>query len=318
MINFNLLSIIDKFISCMKLPLFDLDLLRTLILAHDQGSFRAAALSVGRTQSAVSLQMRRLEDLAGVKLFEKAGRNIQLTEGGLVLVEYARRLLALNDEAVQAVAGLKVRGKIRLGLLQDFAEAILPSALASFSRAHPAVELEVRVERSTELLVGLQRRGLDLALMFGLTDPGDRFNAQPVGKVPMVWIWKHPPQPDEDLKLVLFEAPCAFRSTALDNLGNRPWRRTFTSPSLSGTWAAVEAGLGVTVRTPLGVPKGLTMNDRLTGLKALPSIQLYLLSRQNEKSPIVNLLRDLLFNTLRRSVGFLAVNNRPAIHTHDG
>ena len=85
--------------------------------------------------------MRRLEDLAGVKLFEKAGRNIQLTEGGLVLLEYARRLLALNDEAVQAVAGLKVRGKIRLGLLQDFAEAILPSALASFSRAHPAVRV---------------------------------------------------------------------------------------------------------------------------------------------------------------------------------
>jgi Transcriptional regulator len=104
--------------------------------------------------------MRRLEDLAGVELFEKTGRNAQLTEGGLVLLDYARQLLALNDEAVQAVSGLKVRGKIRLGMLQDFAETIRPSALASFSRAHPAVELEVRVERSTELLNALQRRDL--------------------------------------------------------------------------------------------------------------------------------------------------------------
>jgi DNA-binding transcriptional LysR family regulator len=92
----------------------------------------------------------------------------------------------------------------------------------------------------------------------------------------------------------------------LENLGDRPWRRTFTSPSLSGTWAAVEAGLGVTVRTPLGVPKGLTMNNRLAGLKVLPPIQLYMLSRQNEKSPVVKLLRGVLFNTLQKSIGFLA------------
>lgn len=289
----------------MNLPLFDLDLLRTLTLAHDQGSFRDAARSVGRTQSAISLQMRRLEDLAGTDLFEKAGRNVRLTEGGFVLLEYARRLLALNDEAVQAVAGLKVHGKIRLGMLQDFAETILPFALASFSRAHPAVELEVRVERSTELLNALQRRGLDLVLLFGSTDPGDGFTAESIGNVPMVWIWKHPPEPDEELKLVLFEAPCAFRSAALQNLGDRPWRRTFTSPSLAGTWAAVEAGLGVTIRTPLGIPKGLTMHNRMTGLKTLPPIQLHILSRQNEKSPVVKLLRDLLFNTLQTNIGFL-------------
>jgi DNA-binding transcriptional LysR family regulator len=296
----------------MNLPLFDLDLLRTLALAHDLGSFRDAARSVGRTQSAISLQMRRLGDLAGVELFEKAGRNIQLTEGGLVLLEYARRLLALNDEAVQAVAGLRVHGKIRLGMLQDFAETILPSALASFSRAHPAVELEVRVERSTELLNALQRRGLDLVLMFGATDPGETFTAQLVGKVPMVWIWKHRPEPGEELKLVLFEAPCAFRSAALENLGDQPWRRVFTSPSLSGTWAAVEAGLGVTVRTPLAVPKGLTMNNRIAGLKTLPLIRLYLLSRKNEKSPIVKLLRDLLVNTLQWNMELLGAGR--AIH----
>jgi DNA-binding transcriptional LysR family regulator len=297
----------------MNLPLFDLDLLRTLTLAHDHGSFRDAARLVGRTQSAISLQMRRLEDLAGVGLFEKAGRNVRLTEGGLVLLEYARRLLALNDEAVQAVAGLKVRGKIRLGLLQDFAETILPSTLASFSRAHPAVELDVRVERSTELLNGLQRRGLDLVLMFGSAEPVESFSAQTVGKLPMVWIWKRPPELAEELKLVLFEAPCAFRSAALQNIGNRPWRRTFTSPSLSGTWAAVEAGLGVTVRTPLGVPKGLTMNDRITGLRPLPAIQLYMLCRQNEKSAVVSLLRNLLSDTLQRSIGLLGGNGESRI-----
>jgi DNA-binding transcriptional LysR family regulator len=305
-INFEFLCIIDQFFSSMNLPLLDLDLLRTLTFAHEQGSFRQAARMVGRTQSAVSLQMRRLEALAGVELFEKAGRNVQLTAGGRVLLEYAQRLLSLNDEAVQAVAGLKVHGKIRIGMLQDFAETILPSALASFSRAHPGIELEVRVERSTDLLSALRRHALDLAILFGLTDPGAPFTVQPVEKVPMVWIWKYPPQRGKELPLVLFEPPCAFRSSALENLGDRPWHRAFTSPSLSGTWAAVEAGLGVTVRTPLGVPKGLTMNNRLTGLKALPSIQSFLISRENEKSPAVKLLRDLLFSTLQRNLRWLA------------
>src|SRR5260370_36191482 len=258
----------------MNLPLFDLDLLRTLTLAHDQGSFRGAAHSVGRTQSAISLQMRRLEGVAGVDFFEKAVRTVQLTEGGVVLLESARRLLALNDEAIQAVAGLKMRGKRRLGMLQDFAETILPSALASFSRAHPAIELEVRVESSTELLNALERRGLDLVLMFGFTDPGEAFTAQPVGKLPMVWIWKRSPEPDEQLKLVLFEAPCAFRSAALENLGDRPWRRPFTSPSLSGTSATAEAGLGATVRAPLGVPNGLIISNQLTGLRIIRPVRL--------------------------------------------
>src|ERR1700722_4081786 len=115
----------------MREPLFDLDLLRTLLWAAQTGSFKEAALRVGRTQSAVSLQMNRLAEMVGGAPFEGSGQGITLTTAGSILVDYARRMLALNDEAMLAVAGSGVRGSVRLGLLQDFAETVLPGVLAS-------------------------------------------------------------------------------------------------------------------------------------------------------------------------------------------
>src|SRR5215472_3904470 len=147
-------------------PTLELDLLRTLVLAMQTGSFQQSAALIGRSQSAVSLQMRRLEDQVGVRLLEKNGRKLALTDAGEVLLGYAERLLALNDEAVQATAGVNVKGKVRLGLLQDFAETILPATLAAFTRAQPAVEIAVQVEPSKRLIAAVRQHRLDLALLF--------------------------------------------------------------------------------------------------------------------------------------------------------
>src|ERR1700730_14937296 len=192
--------------------LFDLDLLRTLVWVAQTGSFKEAAERVGRTQSAVSLQMNRLEEMIGLAAFERRGRGITLTASGEILVGYARRMLALNDEAMQAVSGTAVRGTVRLGLLQDFAETILPGVLATFSRAHPAVEVDVQVERSVEFQQGIRTRRLALAVLFSRGPVAN--SSTRIGKLPMRWVVYPGFRAKEPFRMVLFSAPCLFRETA--------------------------------------------------------------------------------------------------------
>ena len=282
-------------------PTLELDLLRTLVLAMRTGSFQQSAALIGRSQSAVSLQMRRLENQVGVRLLQKNGRKLALTDAGEVLLGYANRLLALNDEAVQATAGVNLKGKVRLGLLQDFAETILPPALAAFTRAQPAVEIAVQVEPSKRLIAEVRQHRLDLALLFTRRGDLTELPATRVATVPMVWVLKKDlPLPDP-LNLVLFEPPCVFREVATEILGkaNRPWRQVFVSPSLAGTWAAVEAGLGLSIRTRIGLPGNLTSQARLSGTRQLPLVDVTVLQRPFPATPVVVRLRDLLVQSLR-------------------
>jgi len=282
-------------------PTLELDLLRTLVLAMQTGSFQQSAALIGRSQSAVSLQMRRLENQVGVRLLQKNGRKLALTDAGEVLLGYANRLLALNDEAVQATAGVNLKGKVRLGLLQDFAETILPPALAAFTRAQPAVEIAVQVEPSKRLIAEVRQHRLDLALLFTRRGDLTELPATRVATVPMVWVLKTDlPLPDP-LNLVLFEPPCVFREVATEILGkaNRSWRQVFVSPSLAGTWAAVEAGLGLSIRTRIGLPGNLTSQARLSGTRQLPLVDVTVLQRPFSAIPVVVRLRDLLVQSLR-------------------
>jgi DNA-binding transcriptional LysR family regulator len=282
----------------MALTNLDMDVLRTLAVAMERGSFAQAAERLGRSQSAVSLQMRKLEGQVGQTLFRKAGRHLALTEAGDVVLGYAKRILELNDEAVAAVKGLAVEGTVRLGLHQDFAEAWLPAALASFARAHPAVQVSAEIERKHVLLERLGQGRLDLALVFGNEPaPGPGITATKIAELPMGWIATSAYQrPTDALPLVLFEAPCVFRDAALAALERArvPWRLVLTSPSLAGLWAAAGAGLGVTVRTKLSLPPGLSVID---GLPALPTVPLTL-HCVRDPSPAVARLRDILLDVL--------------------
>jgi len=284
------------------LPCFDLDVLRTLVLAVDLGGFAHAARRVGRTQSAVSLQMRRLEAHAGQPLFTRAGRSFAITAAGELVLGYARRLLALNDEALATVRGTRLASPVRLGLLPDLAETWLPPILARFARTHPTARLEVQVDRGLAMLDALDRGRLDLALVFDI----DRPRATRLVELPMAWIAQRGARWPEDgvVPLVLLEAPCAFRTAALaalDRAGVR-WHVAFTSQSLNGIWAAVGAGLGVTVRTPVGVPRGLEVlppgAGGLAGPPALPSIALWLHESPAGASPLVAELRALLVQAI--------------------
>jgi DNA-binding transcriptional LysR family regulator len=279
----------------------DLDLLRTLLCAVRTGSFKEAAAIVGRTQSAISLQMSRLESIVGVPIFERDGRGVTLTPPGRVLVDYARQMLDLSQEAIQAASGMGVHGKVSLGLMQDFAETVLPSVLATFSRAHPSIEINVQVERSSELVKGLRNKSLDLALIFSQDDLAleDDCSRTVIGKRALKWITARDFQMEEPIRLVLFAPPCLFRQVATQTLEHKMWKQTFSSTSLAGTWAAVEAGLGISIRTDLGIPRTLETRALLPGTKRLPSVNLLLLESEAASTPVTNRLKEVLIQHLR-------------------
>jgi DNA-binding transcriptional LysR family regulator len=236
----------------------DPDLLRTFVAIADTGRFGAAADRVHRTQAAVSLQVRRLEDRAGVALFRRRGRVMELTEAGETLLGYARRILDLNDAALAAVRRGPIAGEVRFGTVQDLAETLLPGALRRFSRAHPEVRVTVAVAGSAQLRADVTRGVQDMA--FVTSGPGDRRDGPRV-EAPLMWIaadgWRA--DAGRPLPLAVIDAPCPFRNAALQALDDagQPWEIAMTSPSLPGVLAAVRAGLGVTLRTALSLAPGL-------------------------------------------------------------
>jgi DNA-binding transcriptional LysR family regulator len=212
-------------------------------------------------------------------------------------------LLELNDETVTATTALKLSGFIRLGIAQDFAEAPLTKVLARFARAHPAVMIEVKADRNAVLSDLLLRRQLDLALMFG--EEADA-NSIDLGTVPMVWIGARdvPQAYDNELALVVFEPPCGFRQAAINALDNARirWRLAFSSPSLSSQRAAVEAGIGVSVRTPIGLRDPLTVLGTNSGLPPLGTISLKLhRSLENDSAPLRK-FRDILIESVSEMI----------------
>ncbi|MGO4398551.1 LysR substrate-binding domain-containing protein [Achromobacter sp. PAB15] len=291
---------------------FDLDVLRSFVAGVDLGSFGRAADRLGRSTSAVSAQMKKLEEQAGVPLLRKEGRGLALTDAGETMLAYARRLLDLNDQAARAVRGVELQGIVRLGLQEDFGEMLLPQVLGQFARAHPKVRIEARVARNTDLLERIALGQLDLALAW---DHDARVpHAQHLLDLPMCWIG--PAQPvsaslrDDagEVPLVAFEAPCLFRNCATGALdrANQPWRAVYTSPSLAGLWAAVAAGLGVTVRTPLGLPASVrALAPGEHDLPALSSIALSLYRSQAQPDSVAAALGDIVRQSIQDSAARL-------------
>jgi DNA-binding transcriptional LysR family regulator len=291
----------------MPLPNLDLDVLRTLVAAQRLGGFARAAELVGRSQSAVSLQIRRIEAQLGVSLFRKQGRGLTPTEAGEVLLAYATRLLSLNEETVAAVRGCAVEGIVRFGLPGDLADGWLPRVLGQFKRAHPGVRIEAAVDRNSRLLERLDEEAFDLVLALGAQDRPD---ARALAALQDVWIGAHEGGPawseGEPVPLAVLEAPCMFRRSAiaaLDRAGLR-WRIAFVSPSLHGLWAAVEAGLGVTLRTAAGLPRGVDALGPECGLPLLSEVprRLCLHDGGRALTPAVARLAAIIVETVPQAV----------------
>jgi len=278
----------------------DLDVLRSFVTGVELGSFAQAAERMSRSTSAISAQLKKLEEQAGQPLLHKVGRGLALTPAGEVLFGYARRLLELNDEAVQAVQGSGLQGGwVRFGMQEDFGESLLPAILGQFARAHPQFCLDVNVARNQQLLDGLGKGALDLVLAWDSGQPWPY--QQAMGTLPLCWIdCKSSPvawPATKPVPLVVFEAPCLMRSMAcatLDQAGYA-WRQAFASSSLSGIWAAVAAGLGMTVRTPAGLPASLQIRQ---DLPPLPTIRLMLYQSEANPSQGVKRLAEVVGQTM--------------------
>lgn len=253
--------------------LLDTDLLATFVAIAETGSFTEAAGRVGRTQSAVSMQMRRLEELLGTRLFAKAGRGVALTPPGEQLVAHARRLLRANREVVAAFARTALEGRLRVGAPDDYAATFLPPILARFAAACPRVEVDLVCEMSGSLARGLAEGRVDVAI---LTAGSGESDGRVLRREPLVWAGAlgHPVHERDPLPLALFHPGCLFRDAALEALGavGRVSRIAYTSLSVAGLAAAVRAGLAVGVFLRSTVPDGLVLLGAAQGLPPLPDV----------------------------------------------
>lgn len=223
-------------------------LLRSFVAIVDSGSMLSASEQVFVTQSALSLQIKRLEELLQQSLFVREGRRLSLTPAGDMMLNYARRVLDLHDEAIAAISSGRFAGPARVGMVQDFAETLLTGLLARFAELHPDAQIYARVAGTAELQGLLERRQLDIILGFSAgADPSA------ITTAPMSWYGEASLARRSVIPLAVLETPCRFREAAiraLDEAG-RPYRITVETPNLTTLRSAVSAGLGLTCRTHL-------------------------------------------------------------------
>ncbi|KJQ41806.1 transcriptional regulator LrhA [Enterobacter bugandensis] len=269
----------------------DLDLLRTFVAVADLNTFAAAAAAVCRTQSAVSQQMQRLEQLVGKELFARHGRNKLLTEHGIQLLGYARKILRFNDEACMSLMFSNLQGVLTLGASDESADTILPFLLNRISSVYPKLALDVSVKRNAFMVEMLNENKVDLVVT---THRPGQFDCLTLRTSPTHWYCaaEYVLQKGEPVPLVLLDDPSPFRDMVLTalNEANIPWRLAYVASTLPAVRAAVKAGLGVTARPVEMMSPDLRVLGKSDGLPALPDTE-YLLchngSSHNELAKVV-------------------------------
>ena len=281
----------------------DVDLLRTFVTIVDSGGFTRAGERLRRTQSTVSLQLKRLEDQLGQRLLARSPRGISVTTDGEVLLAYARRMLSINDAAVARMTEPDLTGVVRLGTPEDFATTHLPNVLAAFAESHPQVALEVHCELTLNLLNRFQNGEYDLALV--KREPQGDAGGEKVWREPLVWVSSDRLllADDRPIPLVLSPHPCVYRKRALNALdrNGRAWRVAYTSPSLAGAQAAVRAGLGATVLPRDMVPPDFRLLDAHGDLPRLEDTEIALYRAPSGISKAAERLADHIIRSLETS-----------------
>src|SRR5262245_51757926 len=276
--------------------MLDLDLLRSFVSVVDAGGFTRAGERVHRTQSTVSQQIRRLEESVGRPLLHRNGKQATPTEEGERLLSYARRILALAEEARDVVARPSSDGVVRLGITEDFAASRLARVLSKFARSRPSLRLDVRCDLSVRLASDLARGELDLALL--KRDAGDGGDAIAVWPEHLNWATSrdHPIDAGrEPLPLAVFPQGCLYRNRAIHALesAGRAWHIAYSSPNFSSIQAAVSAGLGVSILPDVSLLADHRVLQRKDGFPAIPNTELALVAAP-DANPATRRLADLL------------------------
>ncbi|WP_419900006.1 LysR substrate-binding domain-containing protein [Roseomonas sp. USHLN139] len=287
-------------------PGLDPDLLRSFVLIAEGDSVTRAAQRVGRTQSAVSMQMRRLEEILGHPLLVRAPKGFSLTPQGAWLLDRARPWLTMHDEIIANFRMPDISGPVRLGTPDDYVMLWLPEILARFAESHPAAELEVICAPSHELLDRMEKDELDLTIFSaGHERPG--VVGLPLWRGPLQWVGPvaHAVHRQTPLRLSLGQPGCIWRGAAtgaLDQAG-LPWRVTYSSSAQMGTYAVVLAGLAITVSLAGPLPPGLRVLGEADGLPRLREFEIAL--AQRAETPAARALGQHIVDSFRHEPGGL-------------
>jgi len=276
----------------MAAPL-DIDQLQTFIAIVDTGSFTKAAERVFKTQSAVSMQMRRLEERIGKQLFAKDGRGNRLTIEGEKLLNYARRMSRLNQEAIAAFDDNRLEGSLRIGTPDDYADRYMPEIIGRFAKTHPNVELYIVCEPSPSLAEKMARGELDIALV--THNPRARMS-DVVRTEPLCWVGSanHLLRDDMPVPLAVGRLDCSWRQlacAALDADG-RDYQVLFTSWSSTVVTSAVLAGMAVSVLPESALRSGMKVLTQADGFPPLPPVQIGLMRRPGLSPSLMNAITD--------------------------
>lgn len=272
-----------------QVPLLELDLLRTLAAIAETGSFSAAAQAVHRTPSAISMQVKKMEELLGRPVFVRDSRSVTLTPDGAFLLEHARRMLALNRDAVSRFVQPDVQGVVRLGAPDDVAERFLPRMLCRFAESHPCVTVNVIVDGSDRMVEMYHDGRLDLTLM---TCPADfeGGEAEIVFREQLVWAMRRGGIAVEQnpLPVSVWEEGCVWRKAGLDGLDaqGRAWRIAFQSAHITGQRAAILADLAVAPIPASALGGDIIEAPAKHGLPQLPEYGLGLLAGRNDNPAV--------------------------------
>lgn len=274
----------------------DIDLVRSFVAIADTGSFTAAGERVSRTQSAVSVQIRRLEEILRQKLLERTTRSIELTREGETFLAYARRMLELNDESIRKLSAPELAGAIRLGILEYFVPDDLPAILARFARAFPGVELEARMGLSVDLREHLAAGRLDAAIVRVTR----RDRTKPFWKESQVWVTGGSGSAEgrTPLPLVLLPEPCVLRAHALEAMQrlNRAYSIVLTASGIRGAQAAIVAGLGISILPQSCVLPGMRI---LEGLPLPAALEIGIVKGRSARPQLVDAVQAVAVESLR-------------------
>lgn len=272
----------------------DLDLLRTFVAIVESGSISHAAPRIGRSQSAISMQMQRLEQAVGKQLLIRTPRAVTPNQAGESFLIYARRLLKLSDEAWASVTRPEEAGSVRLGVPDDYAAFLLPPVLARFAAEHPFVTVELVCEQSSALVKTIQEGRIDLAIVSRL--PAQSLEV--LRRERFVWVASphHIAWESDPLPIALFEPGCAARSNVMQALSDAdiPYRCTYSSASLLGLIAVVQAGLAVAGLAQCSVPLSLRVIGKDEGLPPLPDLEIGILRNPAADNAAVDRMNDFL------------------------
>ncbi len=290
-------------------PLLELDVLRSFVAIAETGSFTAAANVVFRTPSAVSMQIKKLEETLGKPLFVRDSRSVSLTADGELLIGYARRLLSLNHEAVTKFVAPDISGMVRLGAPDDVSERFLPDMLRRFSQSHPGISVNVVVQNTDELILRTAKGELDLAVITCLNKHQSNENAEILYREALVWATLRGgcAAARNPLPVSVWEEGCSWRKTALEGLdaAGRDYRISFQSAYISGQKAAILADLAIAPMPCSAIAHPIVAADASYDLPDLGEYELGLLIAPNSGHAVNAAADHLRASFAARSKGAL-------------